>query len=367
MFLYYIRWNGALVSALLVGCVAHPPCSLQPGLYSTTTAAPVRYAIYADEAAPPVADGKGDVSETISIEAKLTPNPAPFFDYDVVRYRADPSKCRDTFHLADLRQTNYQTTKMPAMPGVLLFSPTGLTIDEAEIPNIEWRQFEVASVAAGIQKSKVVPESTALPVSDYYTNPFYSYYPVVGISYEQAQKFCAWRTKRVNEQLAQSKPSLGVECEYRLPTEAEWEEAAAVKSGLPYGSACLQLPVQVAEKSAAYLKKRAGSQVSVTQLKADIANYNKQQVVRSWINCAQSTPYFLQLAAPGYVYQGPANYFGLFQMLGNAAEMVQERGITKGGSYRDELEACRIKARGHFDGPSPTVGFRAVCMVRRLK
>jgi hypothetical protein len=52
-------------------------------------------------------------------------------------------------------------------------------------------------------------------------------------------------------------------------------------------------------------------------------------------------------------------------MLGNVAEMVQERGLTKGGSYRDDLAACRIKARGQVGGPAPTVGFRAVCVVRQ--
>ncbi len=35
----------------------------------------------------------------------------------------------------------------------------------------------------------------------YLRHPQYSYFPVVGISFEQANNFCSWRTNRVNEVL----------------------------------------------------------------------------------------------------------------------------------------------------------------------
>ena len=41
--------------------------------------------------------------------------------------------------------------------------------------------------------------------------------------------------------------------------------------------------------------------------------------------------------------------------------MMQEPGLTKGGSYRDPLAACTVKARGVYTGPVPTIGFRCVC------
>ena len=36
-------------------------------------------------------------------------------------------------------------------------------------------------------------------VENYLRHPAYNYYPVVGVSWLQAQRFCSWRTDRVNE------------------------------------------------------------------------------------------------------------------------------------------------------------------------
>lgn len=57
----------------------------------------------------------------------------------------------------------------------------------------------------------------------YFSHPGYNDYPVVGVSWEQANAYAAWRTALLRRSLGKD----GIYIEpFRLPTEAEWEYAA---------------------------------------------------------------------------------------------------------------------------------------------
>ena len=88
-------------------------------------------------------------------------------------------------------------------------------MDKYEVTNIAWREYlEWNTIVFGTTKPELVkallPDTTVWrdemaynePYEEYYfRHPAYSFYPVVGVTWEQAMAYCQWRTDRVNEQL----------------------------------------------------------------------------------------------------------------------------------------------------------------------
>lgn len=226
-------------------------------------------------------------------------------------------------------------------PGTVQINDT-LFADETEISNFSWKEFEYWTKAIYGPNSKehlaVLPDTLVWReklsynepyVQYYYRHPAYKDYPVVGISYEQAIAFCKWRTERVKTFLTRKKDFSNHNFEYRLPTKAEWENLAETSSFV-------------------------------------LNNNGKDEHGKYRINCPHpdtvGTPY-PDVTAPIKSYE--KNFIGLYNMLGNVAEMVQEKEICKGGGWRTRLEECRVGKDQAFTKPNSWTGFRCVCVVKK--
>lgn len=89
-------------------------------------------------------------------------------------------------------------------------------MDQAEIRNLDWLEYlhwlGRVFIPADLQSvyNEALPDTTVWrkrlsynePMVDYYLRSMqFRYYPVVGISWNQATKYCVWRTDRVNEDI----------------------------------------------------------------------------------------------------------------------------------------------------------------------
>lgn len=106
--------------------------------------------------------------------------------------------------------------------------------------SIEW--IDISSMKDGnMNKPKVIKEAysnvlgklmsesawkSIVEKGDYFINPNYDNYPVVGVTWEGARYYCIWRTKEENKT---NKGQNKVTKDYRLPTEYEWEYAMSYK------------------------------------------------------------------------------------------------------------------------------------------
>lgn len=193
-------------------------------------------------------------------------------------------------------------------------------------------------------------------LENYFSHPAYSQYPVVGISWKQAEAFCSWRTFYKNSFLVKKMKSNQFKVPpFRLPTEAEWEYAAKGNKG-------------------AEIKYSWGTNELTTEEGCFLANFKPMEGNYT----ADKGLYTVD--AKNYM----ANEFGLYNMSGNVAEWTNtsynltnsvitssinphikdndQKKITKGGSWKDIIYALEIGSRDYEykDSARSYIGFRTV-------
>ncbi|MEI7594861.1 MAG: SUMF1/EgtB/PvdO family nonheme iron enzyme [Bacteroidota bacterium] len=141
-------------------------------------------------------------------------------------------------------------------------------------------------------------------------------FPVVNISKEGAQLYCKWLLDKMTKEGKFSNIK-----EIRLPTSNEWMCAA---SG------------------------------SISEAEFGISNIINQKSEYQ----AQIKAFGLPVG-PRKIKSYPANDFGIYDMSGNVAEMINDIEATKGGSWNSDFKNLYISSQEEI-AISPMVGFRVV-------
>ncbi|MBC8048111.1 MAG: SUMF1/EgtB/PvdO family nonheme iron enzyme, partial [Fimbriimonadaceae bacterium] len=228
-----------------------------------------------------------------------------------------------------------------------------LHIDQSEVSNTDYREYIYWLLrhygSQSDQHKKSLPNTVVWrqitpfypAYEEYYLwYPSYGNYPVVGITKDQAENYCRWRSYSINKFIyAQEnkvkkisffedttfKSNFPIKYIYRLPTKKEWEYAATAgtKSEIGYENILTDKnEYKINTKETFTLKSYS---IIETKLKNnDVPTY------------VYNTSYTLP------IYSSEPNKYWLYNMIGNVAELVQEEGIAKGGSFYHYLDSCKI-------------------------
>jgi formylglycine-generating enzyme len=201
------------------------------------------------------------------------------------------------------------------------------------------------------------------PMVDYYfRHPAYRNCPVLGISYDQAESYCKWLTaKYMNEGKRKFK-----HVEFQLPTIAEWTYAA--KGGLdlskfPWkGNSMQNKDGNWMAKFRVIPQDGIGYEIIPVQKLDGKIEHRKILTASGWFGANDMDHW---IVAPVKSY--PANGYGLFDMAGNVEEYVLEKGVTKGGSWKDTGYYLNIQVEEPYDSTSFTSSERGFRFVMKLK
>jgi len=189
---------------------------------------------------------------------------------------------------------------------------------------------------------------------DYFYHPAYQDYPVVGVSWNQAQAFCNWRTKNKNDRMRDKKNFAKIPS-FRLPTEAEWEYAA--RGGLEFSKYPWGGPNTTSDRGCflANFKPVRGNYavdgalytVEVQSFNAnDYGLYNMSGNVSEWTNSSFNS----------------SSYYMGSTMNSNVEDRKNKRKIIRGGSWKDVAYYLEVSTRDfeYADTARSYIGFRTV-------
>lgn len=234
-------------------------------------------------------------------------------------------------------------------------------ISKYEVTNLQYRQF-YAEVSAGLtneEKEKIACDTLGWRqeltyneplVEYYYRHPAYNDYPAVNIPYEGALQYCNWLQQKIQT----DNPAF--EIEVKLPGKIQWIYAAQggrSNAMYPWGNY--------------FLRNRKGEFLCNFTHLGDESIVRNRQTGKAEVTYGRTFSSHFGSLSTTPVKSFYPNDYGLYNVCGNAAEMIADKGIAMGGSWKDYGGDVHIKAETQYEGPAPTLGFRPLIIVKEKK
>ncbi|MEM8967865.1 MAG: gliding motility lipoprotein GldJ [Bacteroidota bacterium] len=235
-------------------------------------------------------------------------------------------------------------------------------MDQTEVANIHWLEylFDIRQDSTTEFYESALPDTTVWrrslafndPYEDHYLRyPGFRFFPVVGVTWRQANDYSKWRTSVVNEKLVEES---GAEVEipeggriplesgvvlpdFRLPTEAEWEYAAKALIGTQYLDEN-QTHSRIYPWDGHATRNPYGKQMGNM-----LANFKRGRGDYAGIAGKLNDAAMIT----DYIYEYPPNDFGLYNMAGNVNEWVLD--VYRPLSYQDFNDLNPIRRDGTID------------------
>lgn len=265
-----------------------------------------------------------------------------------IKFKRDKRQSNELVGSANLELKNIESyfSFIPAgsviMPDNSAVSCNAFYMLRFEVPNMLYRMFINDLKAEGKTElvAQCLPDTSAWNKFNemkefYFSHRSYNDYPVVQVPRKGVQLFCDWLNAKAKT--LPLKKWKDKKITFRLPNEAEWMMAARGGNTNAYYAWDGQ-----------YLRDKKG---------VFLANFTPYKETTK--DPAADNTF---ITAPVISYK--SNKYGLYNMIGNVREMVQEEGFTKGGGYFDPSGECFVAFRNTSETINwPCTGFRVIAVV----
>jgi formylglycine-generating enzyme required for sulfatase activity len=263
-----------------------------------------------------------------------------------------------------------------------------LLVDDGEIRNEQYNKFLAYLVEHNLKEEYEKYKfdlsaytEPALSMMKNYTSSrtptkkdkYFTQYPAVNISHEAAVAYCDWLTEQYNR----SSDKKYKKVKFRLPTVNEFQmAAAAIKNPSSWNLNEQLVDVKVFPAGKEFSKNFELKKVSAGDpdiLYPWFRFYNFRNSAKNHKGCYLGNFKIPENQKPcvpsrmntadGFMAMSPVkSYFpndiGLYDVVGNVAEMTLEKGKACGGSWNHPPEESTIKSVNLYNGPDSAIGFR---------